>query len=297
MSLDAVPKVGVTPHPTTGPRRLEVLRAAMHYNQSRIGIGVLAVVFFLMVFGPMLATNSPTEFVATPGMPPGPGAWFGTDSLGRDVLSRFLHGGRTVLWVSVASAVLGELLGLAVGLLAGTGRRWADEVLMRGSDVVLAFPQIVLALLFVSWFGPNLLLIVLIVAVGHAPRVARLVRATTREVVQQDYVKAAEVQGIPRRQIILRDVLPNLSTPLLVDFGLRLIWSIGIIASLSFIGLGIQPPTADWGLMINENRGLLAAQPWAVLLPTIGISLYAVGVNLLTEGLGRAVAGIDRSAI
>ena len=273
------------------------MRASWGYSQTKIGVFLVAFVLLLMAVGFFFSPHSPTEFVMMPGSPPSGQAWFGTDALGRDVFSRFLNGGLTVLWMSVVSALMGEVLGVIVGLAAGMNRGWLDESLMRVSDVVLAFPQIVLALLFVTWVGPNLVMIVLLVALSHMPRVARLVRATTLEVAEQDYVKAAEVLGVPRWRIMAHDVLPNLTTPLLVDFGLRLIWSIGIIASLSFIGLGIQPPTADWGLMINENRGILATQPWAIVLPTIGISLYAVGINLITEGVSRAIAGVDRSAL
>jgi peptide/nickel transport system permease protein len=274
-----------------------LLRRSWRYPQTKIGVVVFAAVVLLMIVGPFIAPHSSTAYVAIPGSGASPGAIFGTDALGRDVWSRFLHGGVTVLWMSTLSAALGEVFGIAVGLAAGMQKGWLDELLMRFSDVVLAFPQIVLALLFVSWFGPNLIMIVVLVAVSHMPRVARLVRATTLDVAEQDYVKAAEVLDIPRWRIMLDDVLPNLTSPLLVDFGLRLIWSIGIVAGLSFMGLGIQPPAADWGLMINENRGLIAIQPWAVILPTFGISLYAVGVNLITEGVGRAIAGVDRAAL
>lgn len=271
-------------------------RAAWRYGHTKVGIALTLLVLALMLIGPIFAQFSPTEFVATPGTPPGEEAVFGTDALGRDVLSRFLHGGLTVLWMSVVSAILGELLGLLIGMAAVFGRSWVDESLMRLSDIVLAFPQIVLALLFVSLAGPNLLLIVVLVGVSHAPRVARLVRATAQQVMEQDYVKVAEVLGVPKGRIMVSDVLPNLTTPLLVDFGLRLIWSITIIASLSFVGLGIQAPAADWGLMINENRGILAVQPWAVVLPTLGITAFAVGANLLVEGVSRAVSGIDRKS-
>jgi peptide/nickel transport system permease protein len=287
----SVAKEGTPRPPATG-----LVRRSLRYGQTRLGLVLLVVVVAVMLLGPLVAPFSPTEFVATPASAPGDGALFGTDALGRDVWSRFLHGGLTVLWMSVASALVGELLGVVVGLVASMSRSWLDKVLMRSSDVVLAFPQIVLALLFVSLTGPNLAVITLLVALSHAPRVARLVRATAMDVSRQDYVLAADALGIPRRRIMLEDILPNLTTPLLVDFGLRLIWSIGIIAGLSFVGLGIQAPQADWGLMINENRGILASQPWAIVLPTIGIAVLAVAVNLVTEGVSRAVAGIDRES-
>jgi len=273
-----------------------LLRRSLRYGQTRLGLVLLVIVVAVMLCGPLIAPFSPTEFVDKPGSTPGGGALFGTDALGRDVWSRFLHGGFTVLWMSLLSALVGEVLGVIVGLIASMSRSWLDNVLMRSSDVVLAFPQIVLALLFVSLTGPNLVVITLLVALSHAPRVARLVRATAMDVSRQDYVLAADALGIPRRRIMVEDILPNLMTPLMVDFGLRLIWSIGIIAGLSFVGLGIQAPQADWGLMINVNRGILASQPWAIVLPTIGISILAVAVNLVTEGMSRAVAGIDRES-
>jgi peptide/nickel transport system permease protein len=277
-------------------KQASLVRRSWSYWQTKVGLALVVVIVTVMLVGPFVSPHSPTEYVGIPATGPSSTAFLGTDALGRDVFSRFLHGGYTVLWMSVASALLGELIGVVIGLTAAMGKRWLDELLMRSSDVILAFPQIVLALLFVSWKGPNLFLITFLVALGHAPRVARLVRATALEISGQDYVMAADALGIPRRRIMADDVLPNLTIPLHVDFGLRLIWSIGIIASLSFIGLGIQAPHADWGLMINENRGILVSQPWAVVLPTIGISILAVGVNLMVEGVGRAVAGIDRES-
>jgi peptide/nickel transport system permease protein len=260
----------------------------------RVGLVLTGLMLALALFGPLLAPHTSTEFVGVPATGPATDAILGTDALGRDVLSRVLNGGRTVVWMSFASAALGVALGVVVGMVAGYSRTWVDELLMRGSDVVLAFPQIVLALLFVSMLGAKLWLIVLIVAISHAPRVARLVRSVTLEVTRREFVEAAEVIGVPRRRILAREVLPNLMTPLMVEFGLRLTWSIGIILGISFVGLGIQPPAADWGLMIGENRSALTTQPWGVLAPVACIAVFTIGTNLMTEGIARAVAGIDR---
>ena len=165
---------------------------------------------------------------------------------------------------------------------------------MRLLDVVLAFPQIVLTLLFVSVFGPRLWLIVLMVGIGHAPRIARVTRAAALEVAQRDFVHAAEALGMARRKILFDEILPNITSPLLVEFGLRLTYSIGLIAALSFLGFGMQPPAADWGLMINENRIGITVQPWAVLVPVLLIGILTIGTNLVADGLGRAFIGIDR---
>ena len=273
---------------------VRALREAARLPQTKVGLGLTGLILALVAIGPLLAPHSPTEFVGVPATGPAGADLLGTDALGRDVLSRVLYGGRTVIWMSFASAALGVGLGVVIGLIAGYSRPWVDEALMRSSDVILAFPQIVLALLFVSMVGPKLWLIVLIVAVSHAPRVARLVRSITLEVTRREFVQAAELLGVAKRRILAREVMPNLMTPLMVEFGLRLTWSIAIILGISFVGLGIQPPTADWGLMIGENRTALTTQPWGVVMPVICIAVFTIGTNLITEGIARAVAGIDR---
>jgi peptide/nickel transport system permease protein len=163
---------------------------------------------------------------------------------------------------------------------------------MRLMDVILAFPQIVLVLLFISMLGSNLALIVGLVALSWVPQVARVARGVTADVVHREYVQAAEAIGLPRRRILMREVLPNVATPLLVEYGLRLTWSIAVIAAISFLGFGIQPPNADWGLMINENRNGITLQPWAVVAPAACIAIFAIGTNFVTEGISRAVARV-----
>jgi peptide/nickel transport system permease protein len=243
-----------------------------------------------------VAPYSPTEFVAAPNSGPSSEAVFGADALGRDVLSRFLYGGRTVLWLAAASTLLGMVIGVPLGLTAAYARNWLDDVLMRANDVLLAFPQIIFVLLAVSAVGPKLWLIVLTVGITHAPRVARVMRGAALEIVERDFVKSAEVVGERRWRIVFGEVLPNVTSPLLVELGLRMTYSIGLVAAISFLGFGLQPPTADWGLMINENRLSISVQPWAVLLPVVAIGFLTVGTNLVTDGLSRALAGIDRRA-
>jgi peptide/nickel transport system permease protein len=164
---------------------------------------------------------------------------------------------------------------------------------MRANDVVLAFPPIILVLLAVSAIGPKLWLIVICVALTHLPRVARVMRGTAQEVVERDFVKAAEAVGEKRSRIVFGELLPNVTSPLLVELGLRMTYSIALVAGVSFVGFGLQPPTADWGLMIYENRLSITVQPWAVLLPVLAIGLLTVGTNLITDGVARAAIGID----
>ena len=273
---------------------LGILRSALRMARTRIGVAIVGLIVLVAVFGPLIAPHTPTEFVAVPNSAPSGEALFGADALGRDVWSRFLHGGLSVLWMSAAATLLGVVLGVIVGLLAAYSRGWLDDLLMRGNDVLLAFPQIILALLAVSALGAKLWLIVLIVGLTHAPRVARVIRGAAQEVVERDFVKAAEAVGEKRSRIIFGELLPNVTSPLLVELGLRMTYSIGLVAAISFLGFGLQPPAADWGLMINENRLAITVQPWSVLLPVLAIGLLTVGTNLITDGVARAAIGLDR---
>jgi peptide/nickel transport system permease protein len=274
--------------------RFAMLRDALRLGRTRVGLAIVTALVLVALVGPLVAPYSPTEFVGIPNSPPSGDAIFGTDALGRDVFSRFLYGGRTVLWLSAAATLLGVTLGVVIGLIAAYARNWLDDVLMRGNDVLLAFPQIIFVLLAVSAIGPKLWLIVLTVGITHAPRVARVIRGAALEIVERDFVKSAEVVGEARWRIVFAEVLPNVTSPLMVEVGLRMTYSIGLIAGISFLGFGLQPPDADWGLMINENRLSITVQPWAVLLPVIAIGLLTIGTNLITDGLSRALAGIDR---
>jgi len=273
---------------------LATLAVALKLTRTRIGLVIVTVIVLIAILGPLFAPHSPTAFVGIPNSGPSSHALFGTDQLGRDVWSRFLHGGISVIWLAVASTAVGIVLGLIVGLAAAYAGGAVDETLMRICDVFLAFPPIVFALLLISAFGPNLLLLVLTVGISHAPRVARVMRGAALQVVERDFVKAAEAVGESRWRILFGELLPNVTSPLLVEIGLRLTYSIAIVAGLSFLGFGLQPPHADWGLMINENRLAIAVQPWGVLLPVLAIALLTIGTNLITDGIARAAIGLDR---
>jgi peptide/nickel transport system permease protein len=260
-----------------------------------VGIALVLILVFIALVGPFLAPHSPTTFVGVPYGGPTSDATLGTDYLGRDVLSRFLAGGRSVLGLALAITALGVAAGVAIGLVAAYMRSWPDSVLMRIGDVFMAFPPIIFALLVVSTVGSKIWLLILAVAAIHAPRVARLVRGAALEVVESDYVKAAEAIGERRRRILLGEILPNIASPLLVEGSLRLTFSIAIVASLSFLGFGLQPPAADWGLMISENRNGLSVQYWPVVLPVAAIGLLTIGMSLIADGMSRALIGIGRT--
>ncbi|WP_205683353.1 ABC transporter permease [Brevibacterium sp. S111] len=266
-------------------------------KQGKIGLTITLVIVVLSLCGPLLlpwATgNTATEFVTKPFSPYG---LFGSDNLGRDVLSRFLAGGLTLIVYGVLATVLGMVVGAIIGMLAAyVGGRF-DAVIMRLNDVILAIPQLVFALLAITVLGPQGWVLVTVIGLTHAPRIARVARSATLGVITEDYIKAAEMYAMPRWKVLLRELLPNITGPLSVEAGLRLTYSIGYIASLSFLGLGLQPPAADWGLMINENRIALSIQPWGVLLPVIAIALLTIGTNLLADSFARATASTSVEA-
>jgi peptide/nickel transport system permease protein len=273
---------------------LTLLKSTLRQTRGQIGLTFVIVIVGVALLGPLFAPHNPDAFIAFPNQAPGGHLLFGADALGRDVWSRFLHGGWTVLYMSLSATLIGVGIGLIVGLSAAYLGGAADEILMRIADVFMAFPQIVLALLLVTAFGPKIYLIILTVGISHAPRVARVIRGAAQQVVERDFIKAAEAVGEPRRRVIFGELLPNVTSPLMVEFGLRWTYSIGLIAGINFLGLGLQPPQADWGLMINDNRLSLTVQPWGVLLPIIGIAMLTIGANLLTDAFARSAIGIDR---
>lgn len=279
-----------------GPLRV-LFSAAWHQHRTKIGLGITLLLVGIALFGRLVAPYEPDQGLEgqLPFAPPSSDAWLGTDSLGRDVLSRFLYGGISVLVLSGASTALGMALGVTVGLLAAYSRGKLDDLLMRTMDVFLSLPAIVLALLLAATVGPKLWLLVVAVGLATMPRAARITRGAAVEVVERDFIRAAEAIGIPRRKIILSELLPNVSSPLIAETTLRMSFNVAVVAGLSFLGFGLQPPAADWGLMINENQNGLTLQPWPVLLPVIAIALLTIGTSLVGDGLARAAIGIERS--
>jgi peptide/nickel transport system permease protein len=274
--------------------RFAVVRDALRLWRTRIGLVATLAVVAIALFGPLAAPHSPTELLAPPYAHPSVAPPLGADELGRDVLSRVLHGGLSILIVSAVAAVLGLVLGTMLGLTAGYVRGVWDEVIMRVTDVLLAFPAIVLALLLMSMVGPKPWLTVVAVMFVQAPQTARVMRGAAIQLTGRDFIIYAETLGVSKARILLREILPNVTAPLSVELGLRMTYAVGIVASLGFLGFGAQPPAADWGLMIYENRGGITIQPWPVVVPVILIALLTIGNNLITDGFGRAAVGIDR---
>jgi peptide/nickel transport system permease protein len=271
-----------------------VLWSAARTPRGTVGLGLASFVVLVAVIGPFAAPNPPDALVTHVFGKPSGQFLLGGDVLGRDVLSRVLTGGRVLLIMAACATALGIIGGAAAGVSAAYLRGASDGIIMRAVDVILSFPQIVFALLLLSLLGPKLWLITIAVGVSHAPQVARVLRSATLDLSERDFVKAAELQGMRPAKIMRKEILPNLVSPLMVEAGLRLTYSIVIIAGLAFLGFGQPPPAANWGTMINENRDGLSLNPWAVIVPALLIAVLTIGTNTFTDAFARVTIGVDR---
>jgi peptide/nickel transport system permease protein len=247
-------------------------------------LGTLAVA----LLGPWFAPHSPTALIGASFQVPSHAYPLGLDYLGRDALSRFLCGGRTAVILALGSTLVGAAVGIVIGLSAAYYRGAVDAVVGRGTEVALAFPALILILLIVTGFGTALWLVLLAVAATHVPAITRIVRAAAIDVRALPYVEVAEARGESAAYILLREMFPNILAPIGIDLGMRFAGSIIVIAGVSFLGFGLQPPAADWGLMISENRNGLLIQPWPVVAPVIAIAALTIGVSLVVDGIRRA---------
>ena len=261
----------------------------MRSFSGAVGVTIVVFVVAVAIFGRYFAPYDPNVPVTAPLSPPSSHYWLGTDFLGRDVFSRLLYGGRSVITLAALATGLGYLIGMSVGLIAGFSRSRIDPVLMRSVDVMLAFPPLLFLLVLISGAGTGVEVLVIGVAAIQAPGISRIVRTATLEVSVRGYVEAAIARGERSYAVIVREVLPNIMAPVLVDSGLRFTYSILIIASVNFLGLGLQPPASDWALMISDNRQYIAIQAWAVLAPAAMIALLTIGINLTGDAIARSL--------
>jgi peptide/nickel transport system permease protein len=287
----AVPEAEVAPPVVRGT---SLLRRSLRLWRTRIGVALVGVLVLLAIVGPYVAPYGPSTPVGAPNSNPSGKAVLGTDYLGQDVLSRLLYGGRSILVIAVIATALGLIAGTVIGLVAAYSRNALDDVLMRGMDVIMAFPQIMLALVAVAIVGPHAWVVVVAIALTTAPRIARVARGAAQPVVERDFIAASEAMGVPRWRIISGELLPNTLGPLMVEASLRLTYSIAVVAALAFLGLSTDPNGANWGTMIHDNELVLAVQPWGAVAPIIAIALLTIGTGLIGDGIARTAAGIDR---
>jgi peptide/nickel transport system permease protein len=267
-------------------RRLRKLISDMLRSRSAtIGVAIVLFWIFVAVAAPLISPYSPTELVGKRLQSPSPEHWLGTDHLGRDVLSRLIWGSRTVLLLAPVSVLLGISIGAPLGLVSGYLGGIIDTVIMRVSDILLSFPTILLYILIIATFGSSPIIVVISVAIGVVPSITRIVRSLVMDERTRDYVSAARLRGEKLWYILGREILPNASGPIIVDTCIRVGYAVMAVGALGFLGLGIPPPTPDWGGMINEGRDTIFLSPWPVLAPAAALSSLVIALNLIADGI------------
>ena len=272
--------------PTATERAKSVASSIRSSPRTFWGIVILSIITLSVIFGPTLTpyapeTTHPTHILEGPS----PQFPLGTDHLGRDLLTRVLKGGQSSLALGFGSIVLSLIMGVPLGLVAGyLGGKW-DEIIMRSMDVLMSIPTLLLGLLILAILTSNIYTVIFAIGVVYAPRFARVVRSATLEVKNQEFIEAVEAQGEPTYYILFGEILPNIRGPILVEGSIRFGFAILIGTSLSFLGLGTQPPAADWGYMVSVGREHIYRSPWFILWPSVILLITVFSVNLIGDGL------------
>ena len=251
-----------------------------------LGIGTTAMILVAAILAPVIAPYPFDEMsILTRLKPPSAAHWFGTDDFGRDVFSRTLIGARLSLIMGFGATFIAFAIGVPLGLLSGYASRRVDEIIMRAMDILMSFPPILLGLLILTVTAPSLWKAMIAVGIVYIPAIVRLTRSVTLEIAQEEFIVAARARNDGVWYILFREILPNAWPPLIVEAGLRVTFAILLGAAFSFLGMGAQPPSSDWGLMISDARPYLEQAPWVALAPGLALSLTVIGINLLGDGL------------
>ena len=278
------------PPSTSASSMRELFRRVIGTPQGSVGLALLIAVLLVVVFGPLLATHDPEAMsVINRYKPPGAAYILGTDHFGRDIFSRLLIGARTTVLMALLATLLGTVAGAVIGTTSAYLGGWVDEAVMRTVDAVMAIPGLLLALLIVSTMGKSAFNAVIAIAIAGAPGMARITRSVALAVRKQDYVSAAVARGEGAAYIILREMLPNVVAPVVVETTIRVAFAVMVFATLSFLGLGAQPPAPEWGLMIAEARRFMHLSPWMIVWPSLAIAFVAIAFNLFGDGLRDAL--------
>jgi peptide/nickel transport system permease protein len=248
-----------------------------------IGLFFTGLYFFMAIFAPLLAPYSMTEIVGDVWEPSSAQHWLGTDSIGRDLLSRMIYGGRTTILIATAATILSFVTGSVLGLTAAVIGGWVDQVMSRFVDLIMSIPTLIFALVVLSVMPVTLPILILVMGLLDSTRVYRLARAVAVDINVMDFVEAAKLRGEGRIWIIFREILPNALSPLVAEMGLRFIFAVLFVSTLSFLGLGVQPPNADWGGIVKENKEGIVYGISAALMPAIAIATLAISVNLVAD--------------
>ncbi len=268
--------------------RLRILRRMAKHTGGMIGFVVLLLLIFVAIFAPLVAPDSPIEITTDVLKPPSASHIMGTDNFGRDIFSRIIYGARVSLRMGFIAIAIATLIGTTMGIVAGTYGGWVDSTLMRLVDAMMAFPGILLALAITAMLGTGLRNAMIAVGIAFIPSFARLVRASTLQVRGTTYVEAAQAIGCRTSRLIYRHILPNVLTPVLVLATLGVASAILIGAALSFLGLGAQPPTAEWGIMLADGRQFMRSAWWIMAFPGLAITITVMAANLIGDGLRDA---------
>ncbi|WP_296304192.1 ABC transporter permease [uncultured Desulfovibrio sp.] len=251
-----------------------------------LGLGIVLVMSLAALCAPLIAPYDPTqEHGHAVLMPPCAEFWLGTDRLGRDVFSRLLYGGQVSLWVGFVAVGISVSIGTVLGLISGYFRGWVDEIIMRGVDVMLCFPSFFLILAVIAFLEPSLANIMVVIGLTSWMGVARLVRAETLSLREREFVAAARLAGCSTARMLFGHILPNALAPILITATLGVAGAILVESSLSFLGLGMSPPTPSWGNMLQDGKNVLECAPWLSLYPGLAILITVLGYNLLGESL------------
>jgi len=265
-------------------------RAVLNSNQGRIGVGIGAIVLFVIIFGRFF-TPYPPNAVGVGGGTTNPSSehLLGTDALGRDTLSRLLVGGTTIILIPLIAVGLAWVIGGTLGMLGAYKGGRIDGLITRGFDLLLSLPPLLIVLVAIAALGTSNLVLVITIMLVYLPRMGRLVRGAAQGVITNEYVAAAQARGERTRAILFREVLPNILAPTTADFALRITYGVIFVATLNFLGLGVQPPNADWGVMVSEGRGFINIAPVATLAPAAAIALLSIALNLIADALTQHV--------
>ena len=271
-------------------RAVEFTRNVLRNRLAALGVLIVGGLLLAALLAPWLAPYDPeVQFADAARQPPSADYLFGTDNIGRDNFSRVLYGTRVSLLVGVASMLFASVLGITLGLAAGYYGGWLDTVIMRTMDALLAFPAVLLAIFIIAVLGPSLLNAILAVGIVYTPTFARLIRASALAIREKEYMESARAIGLSDGQIMRRVILLNSLSPLVVQFSLGVGYAILVEAGLSFLGLGVQPPTPAWGSMLGYGRNYMAMAPWLTAFPGLAIFVTVLGFNFVGDGLREAL--------